>query len=87
MTNFENFKNYKFIKFQKCYLWLYLNSTLFNLSNDTKITQNGVRKRKLWAKQNGVAVYCEKKFAQCENSYQCENFALSENSHCAKFFF
>ena len=37
------------------YLLLHLDSTLFSLSNDTKITQNGIRMKKLRSKQNRVA--------------------------------
>ena len=55
-------------QFQKCSFWLYLDSSLSNLSNETKITQNEVRMKKLWSKQNGAEVECEN-FAQCEISH------------------
>ena len=57
--------------------------TLSKLSNDTKITQNGVQMRKLWAKQNGAAVQCENftlgakpKFLQKNRSSFLQGFEL-----------
>ena len=43
----ENFEYYNFIIISKVFLWLYLDSTLSNLSKGTKITQNEVRMKKL----------------------------------------
>ena len=44
---FEHFEHYAFIIISKMFFLLYLDSTLSNLSNDTKITQNRVRMKKL----------------------------------------
>ena len=59
MTCWRILKNKPLSKFQKCYFWIYLDSTLSKISNGTKITQNGVWMKKLWAKQNGGVAGCE----------------------------
>ena len=56
---------------------LYLDSTLSNISNDTKIAQNGVWMKKLWQKQNRGA----KKLGAAKKG--CE---ISQSVHCDFFF-
>ena len=55
MDQLEHFENFAFIKNKKCYLYIDLDSTLSKRSNCTKITQNGVRMKTLWSKQNWAA--------------------------------
>ena len=70
-TSWSILKITHFSKFQKCFFWPYLDSTLSQLSNEMKITKKGVQMKKLWLKQNwGKNQESSRKFSQ-----YCENFA------------
>ena len=55
MINLRILKITPLSPFRKCPFYLYLDSTLSKLSNDTKITQNGVQMKKLRSKETRSA--------------------------------